>query len=532
MDGLLFESAPRSAPADPARADVALFVGFVERRPVPARRPREADASYLQRALPASLLAWFVQAGWWSGSRPLLHPVEQLVALEDLPVPIDHWDAFDALFAWDQRPLDDSGRVAHTTLGSAVRRFFAEGGRKAYVVRLGPPWPVRTAAVDRARVGLAGLTRGLDSLPTDRGTWSGLGHVLGLEEVSFLVTPDLPELFAVDPEPPRRDLTPRVPEVFVECGDHPVPPTPVGLRAFPEPRCDAEGFRNWASWVVRVGGWLARYAREAQFLGALPLPVKESNRDLRAARQAQWTSAARVQSAFVQLAYPWVRTRESPRLPGDLEPPDALLAGTLARNALTRGTWRPVSREVVANLRALEPVPDRADLERLLNLAAARPGAPSARRARDHVTWVGPSPTGFRWLSDVTTDDDEVYRPANVSRLMSALVRATRRAGETLVFARNGEALWGRVIDVLSRLLSELWSEGALAGASAAEAFEVRCDRSTMTQADLDAGRVIVRVQFTTSVPIQQITVVLALADGGLVSLLSKENPLTSGAPA
>jgi phage tail sheath protein FI len=43
-----------------------------------------------------------------------------------------------------------------------------------------------------------------------------------------------------------------------------------------------------------------------------------------------------------------------------------------------------------------------------------------------------------------------------------------------------------------------------------------------MTQNDLDAGRVIVEVQFDPAAPVERITVMLALAEGGRVSLVSE----------
>ena len=39
--------------------------------------------------------------------------------------------------------------------------------------------------------------------------------------------------------------------------------------------------------------------------------------------------------------------------------------------------------------------------------------------------------------------------------------------------------------------LTALWRDGALMGAKPEQAFFVRCDRSTMTQNDLDNGRMI-----------------------------------------
>jgi phage tail sheath protein FI len=147
---------------------------------------------------------------------------------------------------------------------------------------------------------------------------------------------------------------------------------------------------------------------------------------------------------------------------------------------------------------------------------------------RDHVSVIGPSARGVIVLSDVTTDDDFVYRAASVNRLVVALLRAARVMGDAAVFENSGEVLWTRLREGLENLLSGLWAEGALLGGSAREAFEVRCDRSTMTQADIDAGRLIARIIFTAAQPIVRITVVLAMDDAGQVTLapsVSTANP-------
>jgi phage tail sheath protein FI len=71
------------------------------------------------------------------------------------------------------------------------------------------------------------------------------------------------------------------------------------------------------------------------------------------------------------------------------------------------------------------------------------------------------------------------------------------------------------VRDRLNTLLAALYQAGALRGATAAEAFHVRCDGTTMTQADVDAGRVIADVRFAAAAPVEQIRVVLALDGAG-----------------
>ena len=73
------------------------------------------------------------------------------------------------------------------------------------------------------------------------------------------------------------------------------------------------------------------------------------------------------------------------------------------------------------------------------------------------------------------------------------------RPGEfdELAGERNDEPLWETVRRrVADGLLFPLWREGRLQGSKPEEAFFVRCDRTTMTQADLDAGRLVALVGF------------------------------------
>jgi phage tail sheath protein FI len=59
------------------------------------------------------------------------------------------------------------------------------------------------------------------------------------------------------------------------------------------------------------------------------------------------------------------------------------------------------------------------------------------------------------------------------------------------VFEPNAEALWASIRRSVSDLLFTEWRKGALKGANADEAYFVRCDRSTMTQDDIDNGRLV-----------------------------------------
>jgi phage tail sheath protein FI len=59
------------------------------------------------------------------------------------------------------------------------------------------------------------------------------------------------------------------------------------------------------------------------------------------------------------------------------------------------------------------------------------------------------------------------------------------------VFEPNVESTWARVRQTASGYLSHLWRSGILVGTTPVQAFFVRCDQSTMTQGDIDNGRLI-----------------------------------------
>jgi uncharacterized protein len=50
---------------------------------------------------------------------------------------------------------------------------------------------------------------------------------------------------------------------------------------------------------------------------------------------------------------------------------------------------------------------------------------------------------------------------------------------------------WAIVRRSISSFLTRAWRDGALVGRTPEEAFFVKCDRTTMTQDDLDNGRLV-----------------------------------------
>jgi phage tail sheath protein FI len=59
------------------------------------------------------------------------------------------------------------------------------------------------------------------------------------------------------------------------------------------------------------------------------------------------------------------------------------------------------------------------------------------------------------------------------------------------VFEPNGPQLWANVRRTVSDFLFNEFVNGAFVGATPETSYFVRCDRSTMTQNDLDNGRLV-----------------------------------------
>lgn len=100
-----------------------------------------------------------------------------------------------------------------------------------------------------------------------------------------------------------------------------------------------------------------------------------------------------------------------------------------------------------------------------------------------------------------TLRSDPEFKYVNLRRYFADLNESISRAIQFAVFEPNGEALWDNVRTAVSDFLFNEWQRGALQGARPEEAYFVKCDRSTMTQDDLDHGRLVILVGVATVRP-------------------------------
>jgi hypothetical protein len=525
MSRIVFDYGRPVVESDPARNDVACFVGLAR-----------ATGS----ALPPAIQDWLQAHGWTDGpyARPIGPP------FTDIPLPIEGYATFTSLFDPGGSPLS----YGTDYLATAVRSFFAQGGRRCYVVRMGDPVCPHDDVPQNGTTGkalkLAGLMPSDLYAVDDRRSWHGVGHLGGLPDVSFLALPDLPVLSASGPTAAAGlvPAPPPNPAQFVACTPSAVIAPPLPLYVLPAPRLTPGDFAGWGQSVQSVLGYLTQNnIRNIQFVAAFPLP-----RDPDAAGAVEDPSSAALaqdihnviaqqmvenipagsngpppaepglSTAFLQLTYPWLVTTGSDVLNESLEPPDGALVGMLARNALTRGAFMDATKIVPSEISDLSPY-----------LPAQEMQVPTTPLAWGDNSWkplivrlslFGFTPAGLRLLSDVTAYPGEAYRPARVHRLVSVISRAAQQLGERLVFQQNGPAVWRIVENSLGQLMTQLWQMNALDGATVQDAFSVRCDASTMTQNDLDNGRLLAQVTFAAAATIELIRVTLAIETSGASS--------------
>ena len=203
-------------------------------------------------------------------------------------------------------------------------------------------------------------------------------------------------------------------------------------------------------------------------LDSLPGQAQIAQIDPRANRPTQY-------AAFY---YPWIRVFDADSGARKLVPPGGHVAGIYARTDIERGVFKAPANEVVRGALELEFEVTNGGQgilnPRGVNAIRAFPG-------RGRRVW------GARTLSDNT-----LWKYVNVRRLFIFIEASIFRGTQWVVFEPNNDRLWARVKQTITEFLRTQWRLGALFGATEEEAFFVRVDRSTMTDDDINNGRLIV----------------------------------------
>jgi hypothetical protein len=107
----------------------------------------------------------------------------------------------------------------------------------------------------------------------------------------------------------------------------------------------------------------------------------------------------------------------------------------------------------------------------------------------------------YRLWGARTISSDSEWKYVNVRRFLAYLERSIELGTQWVVFENSNEALWTKVALTVEDFLFNEWKSGRLMGTKPEEAYFVRCDRSTMTQKDIDNGRLVCLIGVATVKP-------------------------------
>jgi phage tail sheath protein FI len=187
-------------------------------------------------------------------------------------------------------------------------------------------------------------------------------------------------------------------------------------------------------------------------------------------------------TSFAAIYCPWINVAAGVGGGTVLFPAVGHVAGIYARNDAERGLHR---RPVDLELRGAAPddplefhvKPDELDAFARLGVNAIRNSLTGRGRVEVSTT--------------LTMSVDERWNEICLRRFTLFVMASIERGTRWVMFEQNTEAVWSELRERVLQFLEKLWEQHALRGSTKEEAFFVRCDRSTMTQDDIDNGRII-----------------------------------------
>jgi phage tail sheath protein FI len=189
----------------------------------------------------------------------------------------------------------------------------------------------------------------------------------------------------------------------------------------------------------------------------------------------------------------WASGLESPdaavyvprlRLPdGSEAAASGAVAGVFARTDRERGVWKA-------------PAGSSATVRGVVDVTSSLTEAAVDGLTLMRINVVRRLPTGLVVWGARTLSSDPEWRYVNVRRLALFIERSIDEGTQWAAFEPNGEALWNEVRRRVEEFMLALFNQGAFEGTRPETAYFVRCDRTTMTQDDIDNGRLVIVVGF------------------------------------
>jgi hypothetical protein len=222
------------------------------------------------------------------------------------------------------------------------------------------------------------------------------------------------------------------------------------------------------------------------------------------AEAESFRNALTTPNSYGAVYFPWIKALDPTGVSSEpvLLPPSGYMAGLFARIDSRRGVWKaPAGTEATVNgtvgLSINLTDTEQGNLNRI-NVNCLRRFA-----AAGIVSW------GSRTISS-----DPEYKYVPVRRTAIMLRVSIYNGIQWAVFEPNDEDLWAALRLNITSFMTTLFRQGAFQGASPSQAFFVKCDGETTTQADIDLGIVNVLVGFAALKPAEFVVVKISQKAG------------------
>ncbi|MCP4157232.1 MAG: phage tail sheath family protein [bacterium] len=212
-------------------------------------------------------------------------------------------------------------------------------------------------------------------------------------------------------------------------------------------------------------------------------------------------------SSYAALYYPWVYAFDPLSRSYINMPPSGHVCGVYARTDIERGVHKAPANEKINGIFGLEKLNGKF---RIVNKGSQDILNPLG------VNCIRQFPgRGIRVWGARTVTSNSLWKYVSVRRLFLYMEESIEKGTQWVVFEPNDAKLWARVIQTITQFLTGVWKDGALMGATPEEAFFIKCDRTTMTQDDIDNGRLICLIGVAPVKPAEFVIFRIAQWQGG-----------------
>ena len=244
--------------------------------------------------------------------------------------------------------------------------------------------------------------------------------------------------------------------------------------------------------IYQVQSALIQHCEKLSDRIALLDPPFSASRDDKLGIGAVRAWRSRFDSKYAAFYYPWLRVVDPLRSPMSLVreiPPTGHVAGQYAQNDSQFGVHKAPANAPLIWAEDVTVFVDDA-VHGILNGIG--------------INAIRPLPgRGLRISGARTVSSDPDWRYVNVRRLMMMIEKAIETAIQWAVFEPNSTLTRTKLNLTLTSFLLSLWQRGALMGASAEDAFFVRCDDENNPLEERDHGRLLTTIGVAPSRPFE-----------------------------